>query len=77
MTLLDRYLASVRSALPESQRDDIVSELSEDLRSQIEDREAELGRGHRIALQHPVPRLVGERPHNVVHCYGLPHAIPG
>jgi hypothetical protein len=44
VTLLDRYLASVRSALPESQRDDIFSELSEDLRSQIEDREAELGR---------------------------------
>ena len=44
MSLLDRYLASVRSALPDAQRDDIINELSEDLHSQIEDRESELGR---------------------------------
>jgi hypothetical protein len=44
MSLLDRYLASVRSALPEAQRDDIVNELSENLRSQIEDQESSLGR---------------------------------
>jgi hypothetical protein len=44
MPILDRYLASVRSALPEAQRDDIVNELSENLRSQIEDRESELDR---------------------------------
>jgi hypothetical protein len=44
MPHLDRYLASVRSALPEAQRDDIINELSENLRSQIEDRESELDR---------------------------------
>ena len=44
MELLERYLKTVRSALPEAQRDDIINELSENLRSQIEDQEAELDR---------------------------------
>jgi hypothetical protein len=44
MELLDHYLKSVRSCLPAAQRDDIVSELSENIHSQIEDKEAELGR---------------------------------
>jgi hypothetical protein len=44
MELLDQYLTSVRSCLPAAQRDDIVSELSENLRAQIEDKEGELGR---------------------------------
>jgi hypothetical protein len=44
MDLLDRYLQAVTFFLPSSQQDDIVRELSENLRSQIEDREEELGR---------------------------------
>lgn len=44
MNLLDRYLKAVRNHLPEEQRDDIVRELSEDIRSKIDEREAELGR---------------------------------
>jgi hypothetical protein len=44
MKLLDRYLKSVRWWLPKDQREDIIAELSEDIRSQIEDRQAELGR---------------------------------
>jgi len=44
MDLLDRYLHAVKFWLPKAQRQDIVSELSEDIRSQIEDKEAELGR---------------------------------
>lgn len=43
-TLIDRYLRAVREQLPRGQQDDIIGELSEDLRSQVEDREAELGR---------------------------------
>ena len=42
--LLDRYLQAVRSYLPRDQQDDITKELSENLRSQMEDKEAELGR---------------------------------
>jgi hypothetical protein len=44
MDLIDRYLHAVKSFLPRTQQDDIIRELAEDLRSQAEDREAELGR---------------------------------
>ncbi len=44
MELLERYLQAVRFWLPKEQKQDIIAELSEDLRSQIEDRETELGR---------------------------------
>ncbi len=67
MPLLDRYLASVRSALPEAQRDDIINELSENLRSQIDDREAEQNRSltdaeiESILKQHGHPLVVAAR----------------
>jgi hypothetical protein len=41
--LLDRYLHAVKFWLPKAQQDDILAELAEDLRSQIEEREAALG----------------------------------
>jgi hypothetical protein len=44
MDLLERYLQAVRFFLPRRNQDDIVRELSENLISQMEDREAELGR---------------------------------
>jgi len=44
MELLNRYLHAVRFWLPKSQQEDIIAELGEDLRSQIEDRETALGR---------------------------------
>src|SRR6266849_1842434 len=44
MDLLNRYLQAVKFWLPKKQKEDIIAELSEDIRSQIEDREAELGR---------------------------------
>ena len=67
MQLLDRYLESVRSCLPEAQRDDIVNELSENLRSQIEDREAGLARPlnepevEAILKEHGHPLVVAAR----------------
>ncbi|MGD0199194.1 MAG: hypothetical protein ABSD27_00435 [Bryobacteraceae bacterium] len=42
--LIRRYLHAVRFWLPKGQQEDILAELAEDLRSKIEDREAELGR---------------------------------
>src|ERR1700761_8375008 len=42
--LLNRYLQAVGFWLPRRQKDAILAELSEDLRSQIEDREESLGR---------------------------------
>jgi hypothetical protein len=44
MELLDRYLQAVRFWLPRAQQDDIIAELGDDLRSQVEDRESSLGR---------------------------------
>ena len=37
MELLDRYLQAVKFWLPKSQRDDIIAELSEDIRCQFEE----------------------------------------
>jgi hypothetical protein len=44
MELLDRYLQAVRFWLPRAQQNDIIAELRDDLRSQVEDRESALGR---------------------------------
>ena len=44
MNLLDRYLNAVAKGLPVAQREDIIRELSEDIRSEMEDKEAELRR---------------------------------
>jgi hypothetical protein len=65
--MLEKYLNSVRSCLPEAQRDDIVQELSENLHAQIEDKEAALGRPLRdneieqILEQHGHPMVVASR----------------
>lgn len=44
MELIERYLQAVKFWLPKQQKQDIIAELSEDLYSQIEEREAEIGR---------------------------------
>jgi len=43
MQLLERYLQAVKFWLPKDQKEDIIAELSEDIRSQIDDKEAALG----------------------------------
>lgn len=44
MQLLDRYLAAIARRLPRDQADDITAELRDNLLSEIEEKEAELGR---------------------------------
>jgi hypothetical protein len=44
MEILERYLQAVRKYLPAKRQDDILAELRANLESQLEDREAELGR---------------------------------
>jgi hypothetical protein len=67
MAIVDRYLQAVKFWLPRKQKDDIIAELSEDLRSQIEDQEAELGRKLTDAEVEPIlkrcgsPMVVAER----------------
>jgi hypothetical protein len=44
MDLIERYLHAVKGHLPLKQQDDVIAELADDLRSRLDDREAELGR---------------------------------
>ena len=44
MELLDRYLRAVQFWLPKGQRQDIIAELSDDLHSEIEAKQSEMGR---------------------------------
>lgn len=64
MDMLQSYLRAVRRYLPRAQRDDIVAELSEDLRSQIEAREAELDR-----------RLRDDEQMGLLQAYGDPMVV--
>jgi hypothetical protein len=59
MALVDRYLHAVKFWLPRNQKDDIIAELSEDLRSQIEDQETELGHQLSDAEVEPILKRCG------------------
>ena len=67
MELLDRYLQAVKAFLPKKRQADILSELSENILAQIEDKEAELGRPLNedeqaaILKQHGHPVIVASR----------------
>jgi hypothetical protein len=67
MQMVDRYLQSVKTCLPAAQADDIIKELSENISSQIEDKESELNRSlteaevEAILKQHGHPLLVASR----------------
>jgi hypothetical protein len=67
MQLLDSYLRAVKRYLPRAQSSDIIKELSDDLRSQLEDQEAAAGRpltDEEIAAflkQHGDPMTVARR----------------
>ena len=59
MELVNRYLKAVAKALPEAQREDIIGELTEDIRSEMEDRQKELGRPLTEAEQETMLRQRG------------------
>src|SRR6202040_1400394 len=67
MQIVDRYLESVKDCLPKTEADDIIKELSENISSQIEDKEGELARPLRdgekesILKQRGPPVLVASR----------------
>lgn len=67
MALVDRYLNAVKFWLPRDQKNDIIAELAEDLRAQIEEKESELGHQLSDAEIEPIlkkcgsPMLVAER----------------
>jgi hypothetical protein len=76
MELLERYLQAVRTYLPMSQQEDILKELRENLRGQIEDRESALGHGlnedelAEIVKKHGHPLLVATRYRQSRHLIG-------
>jgi hypothetical protein len=76
MDLLERYLQAVRTYLPKAQQDDIIKELSENLRSQIEDKETGLGRSLNedelaaILKRHGHPLFVASRYRQVRNLIG-------
>ena len=59
MTQVDRYLKNVGMFLPDQQKDDILNELSDAIRSRMEDMEAELGRPLTDAEQNDVLKTYG------------------
>jgi hypothetical protein len=67
MELVDSYLSAVKRCLPRKQRNDIVEELREDLRSQLEARAEERGRPltdaeqYAVLMQHGDPMVVARR----------------
>jgi len=60
MELLTSYLNAVRRYLPRRHRDDIIAELSEELRLQMEARQAELGRELRDTEQMAILKVHGD-----------------
>jgi hypothetical protein len=76
MELLERYLQAVRTYLPKSQQDDILKELGENLRAQMEDKETELGRplnedeAAAILKKHGHPMFVAARYRQTRHLIG-------
>jgi len=67
--LLERYLHAVRFWLPKAQRNDIIAEMSEDIRSQIEAKEGRLGRKVNESELVAILKHLGD-PMSVAHGYG-------
>src|SRR5688572_5286814 len=76
MSLMERYLYVVRQRLPRTQRDDIVAELRETLRSQVEAEEAERGRSLTDDEAVTILTRYGE-PSAVAARYGSPRYLIG
>ena len=59
MDLVDRYVQAVRQHLPAKQQDDIANELTEDIVSQMSDKQEELGRPLTEAEQETILKQYG------------------
>jgi hypothetical protein len=66
MDVVERYLENVRAILPGGRKDDIVAELRENIRAQVEDREERLGRS-----------LTEEERIGVLRAHGHPILVAG
>ena len=59
MNVIDRYLLAVQAFLPRATQRDIITELSEDIRSRVEDQETGLGRPLTGAEQERLVKALG------------------
>jgi hypothetical protein len=59
MEMIERYLQAVKFALPQTQRDDIIKELRDSILSQVEEKEATLGRALSEGEQAEVLKKLG------------------
>ena len=67
MELLDRYLQAVRKHLPWQRQDDIIAELRANLESQLDEKQAELGRPLTLAEAEAWIRQLGSPVHMASH----------
>ncbi len=74
--LLERYLQAVRYWLPRSQQHDMIAELAEDIRSQIAEKEGELGREMNESELEAILKCCGS-PFVVAHRYLPPQYLIG
>src|SRR6185312_2053479 len=83
MQLLDRYLTAIKFWLPKKERNDIAAELEANLRAEIDDRAASLGRplsDDEIAAllkQHGPPFLVASRYQSEQRTVAFGHQLIG
>lgn len=59
MELLERYLQAVKRYLPKAHQNDIVEELSDNIQSQMEEKQAELGRPLSLDEQSEILKVYG------------------
>jgi hypothetical protein len=76
MDLVDRYVQAVKRHLPAKQQDDIVNELTDDILSQIKDKEAALGRPLNESEQEAVLKPYGH-PYLLAMRYRPQHYLIG
>jgi hypothetical protein len=63
MEMIDRYLQAVKFGLPQTQRDDIIKELRDSILSQVEEKEAALGRPMSVDEQVELLQKLGRPMH--------------
>jgi len=59
MELVERYLQAVKMALPKAQREDVLRELSDEILSQVEEKESALGRPLTVDEQAALLQRIG------------------
>jgi hypothetical protein len=76
MDLVERYLNSIKPLLPGDQKEDIIAELREEIRSRVDEKEAELGRKLKSGELEAILKAMGN-PLEVAARYGSGRSLIG